>query len=116
MNDYIAKPVQLNRLSEALGRWLGPAVQSETAPIEGAVALNRDSSVFDEGALLTRLLDDRALAGEIIRGFLADCPIQLTILCERIEEGDNEGVRRQAHKVKGPPVRSRRRTCALSPK
>jgi len=91
MSDYLAKPVQLKRLSEVLAKWLNTAS-------DGA---GQGPVVFDEQDLLGRLLDDRALAGKVIRGFLSDCPVQLAALAERIEAGDFEGVRRQAHKVKG---------------
>ena len=60
-----------------------------------------DVSRFDESALLTRLLNDRELVAEILRGFLADFPRQLRLLSERLEQGDAEGAWRQAHKVKG---------------
>ncbi|HVZ16493.1 MAG TPA: response regulator, partial [Terriglobales bacterium] len=102
MNDYLSKPVQLGRLAEVLNKWLGLAAQTEAveAP-KGNRPEAADSPAFAENELLSRLLDDRPLASEIIRGFLADCPVQLSLLRERLEAGDKEGARRQAHSVKG---------------
>lgn len=102
MNDYLSKPLQLGRLAEVLNKWLGLATQTEAveAP-KGNSPEAAESPAFAENELLSRLLDDRPLASEIIRGFLADCPVQLARLCERLDAGDEEGARRQAHKIKG---------------
>jgi HPt (histidine-containing phosphotransfer) domain-containing protein len=51
--------------------------------------------------MLGRLMGDRELAAEIILGFLANAPDQLTQLCARIDEADASGARLQAHALKG---------------
>jgi HPt (histidine-containing phosphotransfer) domain-containing protein len=59
------------------------------------------NAVFDEEALLNRVMNDRELAGKIMRGFLGDCPSQLENLRKRIEEADAPGAGSQAHTLKG---------------
>jgi PAS domain S-box-containing protein len=90
MNDYLAKPVDIERLAEVLARWL-PAPAAE----------QRDTAVFDEDALLRRLMGDRQLAGTVLAGFLRNVPSQLRNLRARIEEADAPGSRLQAHALKG---------------
>jgi signal transduction histidine kinase/FixJ family two-component response regulator len=91
MNDYLSKPVEMDRLRELLLKWLPAAgVPTETA-----------APVFDEGSFLSRLMNDRELAGAVIRGFLEDCPVQLALLSVRLSEADAPGAGSQAHKIKG---------------
>lgn len=58
-------------------------------------------AIFNEEALLNRVMNDRELAGKIMRGFLGDCPSQLEKLRKRIEEADAPGAGLQAHTLKG---------------
>jgi HPt (histidine-containing phosphotransfer) domain-containing protein len=46
-------------------------------------------------------MNDRELAGAVIRGFLEDCPVQLALLSVRLSEADAPGAGSQAHKIKG---------------
>jgi len=102
MNDYLAKPVQLGRLSAVLQKWIGHSAQTKDGEGQPPTCSEAaGSSVFDETDLLARLLNDRELASEILRGFLADCPRQLALLSERLDECDTEETRLQAHKIKG---------------
>jgi two-component system sensor histidine kinase/response regulator len=87
MNDYLAKPVDIKRLSEVLAKWL-PGSKT-------------DRTVFDQDALLQRLMGDRQLAGKILKGFLQDVPTQLNNLRRRIDAADAPGARLQAHALKG---------------
>jgi PAS domain S-box-containing protein len=88
MSDYLAKPVDLERLAEVLAKWL---------PAAGGAPL----AVFDGGALLGRLMGDRRLAEAVVGGFLADVPTQLERLRQRVAEGDAAAVFAQAHALKG---------------
>jgi PAS domain S-box-containing protein len=88
MNDYLSKPVELGPLAAALAKWLpDPSL--------------RNKEVFDESALLRRLMDDRKLAGVVIEAFLHDAPSQLMNLHKGIEQGDVPGARTQAHTLRG---------------
>ena len=98
MDDYLSKPMRLRDLSGLVRKW---APDEEEHPASQEESTAREAPLFDERELLDRLMDDRALAAEIVRGFLADCPRQLAILAERIEASDRDGAKLQAHKVKG---------------
>src|ERR1039457_5445490 len=98
MNDYLAKPVELDRLADMLAKWLG---RTDDRFSSSAALPSKANAVFHEAALLGRLMNDRELAGKILRGFLSDCPSQLENLRRRIEEADAPGAGRQAHALKG---------------
>jgi PAS domain S-box-containing protein len=98
MNDYLAKPVELDRLADMLAKWLG---RTDDRSSSSAALPSKANAVFHEAALLGRLMNDRELAGKILRGFLSDCPSQLENLRRRIEEADAPGAGRQAHALKG---------------
>jgi len=92
MSDYLAKPVELHRLAEILSRWtVTPASQGLRSSIE----------IFDERALLERLMNDRQLATKVMQGFLSDFPRQLDQLGRKIAESDALGAGLQAHAMKG---------------
>ena len=90
MNDYLAKPVDLERLADALARALPVCGDGEPA-----------RAVFDGEALLRRLMGDRQLAGAVLSGFLQDAPSRLNDLRVRLEEADAPSARLQAHALKG---------------
>jgi len=101
MDEYLRKPIDPRRLAEAVGKWLpAPPPASQPEPPDSPVP-EEAASVFDQGELLGRLMGDRRVAGIIVTGFLQDAPSQLRRLGERLQEGDAEGVRRQAHRLKG---------------
>ena len=90
MNDYLAKPVDLDRLAEALARWLPASGAQDQAP-----------DLFDEKALLWRLMGDRRLARIVLKGFLEDVPSHLDHLRRRLDGADRAGASSQAHALKG---------------
>jgi HPt (histidine-containing phosphotransfer) domain-containing protein len=76
-----------------LARWL-PAPSGETDRVPPTV-------VFNEGDLLRRLMGDRQLAGVVVQGFLDEAPSLLSNLRKRLDEEDANGVRSQAHTIRG---------------
>ncbi len=111
MNDYVAKPIHPTSLAATLQKWLprqteghsnetiptlseeplGPTIENETPAL----------SVFDEAALVHRLMGDRTLAREIVTCFLEETPRQLAALAARLRAGDIPGAERLAHSIKG---------------
>jgi len=83
-----------------LARWL-PASAAPEAARSGKPADAPAAAVFDEQALLQRLMGDRRTAGRILDGFLKDAPSQLERLRQRVEEADAPGARIQAHALEG---------------
>jgi len=104
MNDFIAKPVDLERLAEVLAHWLsGPCTcgpEHRMEEISGA-DVKTVAKVFNEEDLLGRLMNDRPLAEVIVKGFLDDTPSRLDSLRRRLDEKDAQGARSQAHTLKG---------------
>jgi CheY-like chemotaxis protein len=92
MNDYLAKPMDLEHLANVIARWTKP---------RGIAPKENKMNIFNPDALLRRLMGDRQIAGIILGGFLADAPSQLKALSELIDNADAPGVRLQAHSLKG---------------
>jgi CheY-like chemotaxis protein/HPt (histidine-containing phosphotransfer) domain-containing protein len=108
MDDYIAKPVTPESLARIIRKWLArhgssesDAPQSRSLPAEAAPATNPDVMVFDETALLQRVMGDRPLAREVVAGFIGDIPKQIESLKTYLQAGDAQGAERQAHTIKG---------------
>jgi len=106
MDDYIVKPVTLDRLAAALTKChplaAGIALDAVAAPlvvqqsIAASTALDRD--------VLDQLRDDlggTAAVRELIKSFLDQTPSVLSALREAAERADLPSIRRAAHMIKG---------------
>ena len=106
MDDYIVKPVTLDRLAAALAkcRPLAAATAPEAAavpPVEkqkiaAGTALDRD--VLDQ---LREDLGGPAALREVIRSFLDQTPSVLSALRDAAARADVPSIRRAAHMIKG---------------
>ena len=101
MNDYLAKPVELHQLSAMLAKWLPAPAAADLADALPVDPKLPGPTIFDQDALLRRLLGDRNLAGAILRSFVGGCPGRLNELRQRIAEADASGARQVAHALKG---------------
>jgi len=90
MSDYLAKPVDLERLAEVLAKWLSKPEAGEPG-----------KPIFDEDSLVRRLMGDRELASAVLKGFIEDVPTQLNNLRQRLDAADAAGARSVAHTLKG---------------
>ena len=104
MNEYLAKPVEFERLADVLARWLPVAGGSESVQTPGPQSGEPTRVTFNLEGLLRRLMGGRQLASIVLRGFVRNAPSQLNDLRARIEEADATGARLQAHALKGSPA------------
>lgn len=96
MNDFVTKPVTLERLRAALER---TSVPSPAAPDLSVMA---DSATIDT-AFLRQLGDDIGPDGvvEMLRMFLEDAPMHMAAIQRAAAEGASQTVRREAHALAG---------------
>ena len=87
MDDYLAKPLRPEELDEVLGRWLGfaPAVEA----------------IIDDARMRTFRDDYPDIVDQLLDLFLNSTPPLLDELREAVDAGDDDGLRRTAHKLKG---------------
>jgi two-component system sensor histidine kinase/response regulator len=100
MNDFVSKPVELERLVSVLTTWL-PRLHSSEEPPAPRAAEKPATDAFDSEALLKRLMGDRELAGFVVEEFLGDTSSRLDALRKRLLDGDGTGARAEAHALRG---------------
>ena len=99
MDDYVSKPVQPRKLSDAIERRLGGAAEKPPGPAPTTEPSDKD--VLDRAALLETLDGDEESWNEIIETFVDDVPEQLAKLKQGLDGNDAALVERQAHRIKG---------------
>ena len=90
MDDYLAKPLRPDELDRVLGRWLG------LGPHAAAT-----KALVDEARLRTLRDDYAEIAGQLADLFAGTTPALLDELGAAHADGDDEALRRAAHKLKG---------------
>lgn len=113
MNDYISKPIVIERLVEVLEKWVPDKIQIEKEPTTvvkktvpdrehiSASAHTDMPMVFDYKSFMKRVMEDKELARTILNSFMEDVPKQIEILKKYIEEKHVYEAERQAHSIKG---------------
>jgi len=109
MNDYVAKPVSLHALAEALSNWLPPGAATADQPalalpatrVSEATPPQPEARVFDKDGFMARMMEDEELAHQVIACFLSDLPRQLTALKDALQTGDTASTACAAHAIKG---------------
>jgi PAS domain S-box-containing protein len=110
MNDYIAKPVTFQALSQLLNRWLRRmdfSTQRSVArdvvptPLCATGQPRPPAPAFAQAELLERLMGDHSLAQTVVNAFLLDAPNQLRALEALIEAHDPVALGRLAHRLRG---------------
>jgi signal transduction histidine kinase/DNA-binding response OmpR family regulator/HPt (histidine-containing phosphotransfer) domain-containing protein len=98
MDDYLTKPVTLERLSGALARLFpgGPGPATVAAAID-----HLDHPAGDLATALRHAGGDRRLLREILMIFREDCPAHLRAIREALTQGHPQELERVAHSLKG---------------
>jgi len=91
MDDFLAKPVSLAVLGEALRRWV------QHVPTVGELPNTVDTTVLDS---LAADLGDARVVTELVRTFLDELQGRRTALADACAEGDIVSARRAAHTLK----------------
>jgi len=108
MNDYISKPIKLDKLKESLSNCkrleiyetslLPPVSDIENKEIK--LSFNHKDK-FDRQALMENLEGDEALFKELIDIFLDTIPSEIESLKDALNKKDSVMARRYAHSIKG---------------
>jgi CheY-like chemotaxis protein len=99
MDDYVTKPLTLERLELALNRWLGEArepgqVAADAGPPESGEPVSLET-------LARASVGDEALRRELVALFETENAERLNAIERSLEAGDLEAARREAHTMKG---------------
>ncbi len=101
MDDYVTKPINPQKLQEAIGRCFGdPNKKDRKIPKEKKVKALSEN-IFDKSTLLERLGNDEEIYTEVIQLFLEDMPLEIEVLQQAFANNDTTLVKRQAHTIKG---------------
>jgi PAS domain S-box-containing protein len=106
MDDYLTKPFEVPALIAILEKWLPsprqnpPSQDLPVAPAQPASGSGAEP-IFDRAEFLDRIMNDEAIAREVISAFMADLPVQIAKLKAYAAAGDATQVGKQAHKIKG---------------
>lgn len=98
MDGYVAKPLWAEELFAVMERLTATTTE---APLENQSQRAGMPEVLDYGALLARVDRDMELLQEIVRLFLTDCPRHLAELHAALARGDQDGLVRTVHSLKG---------------
>ncbi|NOZ08584.1 MAG: response regulator [FCB group bacterium] len=98
MNDYIAKPIDPEKLKHTLQKW-----NPDNEPIAKSVDVQWevDKAIFDRAGLLERLGGDEAFLKEMMVLFLTETPQQIKSIELALEEQEADKTRKIAHALKG---------------
>ena len=96
-NDFLNKPVEIQRLSETLQRFLAVDESIEPEPIS---TTRSQASQGEEQAVRSSFAEDHAFFA-ILTEYLAELPFRVKVLRAAAEEGDQASTLKEAHKIRG---------------
>jgi PAS domain S-box-containing protein len=101
MDDFLAKPIDIDQLTAILQHWLAPQREADIAPTAPpATVSTAHRPVFDEQALLASLGGNAGLARVIIDSAMDDLPRYFDQLEQSIATGDTLIAKRVVHTMK----------------
>ncbi|HEY3381210.1 MAG TPA: response regulator [Vicinamibacterales bacterium] len=95
MDDYLSKPLEPERLADAVSKWVVRPAQ--LAPTVAPTALPG----IDDEELLRRCMNKRPLADRLVRKFAEQAAGDLRELAAGIMDGDADSLRATSHRLKG---------------
>jgi two-component system sensor histidine kinase/response regulator len=102
MDDYLSKPINVEKLTAMLERWLSVGTSRPVSEQpEGSSRQEDGLPVFDQKHLISQLAGDRELARTIIQMATEDIPGYFDQLEQAIAAGNWKDAKRQAHTLKG---------------
>jgi len=104
MVDFLAKPLQVGALAQALERWVDQREVAAGPAAPAPAAASEDGPVLDSGRLQEfRDYDDEELSTtrEVIALFQADAPARVEAIAAAVAAGDAEALSQAAHALKG---------------
>ena len=101
MDGYIAKPLRLQAIEDAIQRFaIGAAAGiAPASPPEASRAAK--PAAFNSESFAGSVMGSRQLARRIIRRFVDDMPRQIALLAQAVADADAPRVRLLAHSIKG---------------
>lgn len=100
MDDYIAKPVNIEALAAVLKKWLlkkDEEMQDNNTEQEETQA----TMIWDRAGTLERFGGKEKLLGLVVNSFLADVPMQIQSLSLALKENNPKNAQLHAHSIKG---------------
>ncbi len=89
MDDYLSKPLQMDKLLAALEKWTGPLISGYS------------TDVFDANEFVIRNLGDMQLSRDAATIFISCVPEYGESIRTALAAGDADALRQAAHKLKG---------------
>jgi len=112
MDDYLAKPLDIERLRDCLERHCGACPPTHADAGEPLRPVPHGSAPVDWDALLQAAAADEAEAHELVRLFIACGDESLAAIAAAVGIGDLSAVREHAHSLKGASVTLTARSVA----
>ena len=100
MDDYLSKPIQLDRVQDVLDKWLPERDNCHPPPTPGS-APEKQSAYLDRQGLMELVGNDVELANEILQGFLEDLPGMIASIKDGLDSKDAAAAQRETHVLKG---------------
>jgi len=99
MDDHLTKPIQPQRLSEVIRRWVEK--QDLTQPEVLSMEPVDEEEVLDITGFLERLGGNGSIFRKSLSMFLSDAPDQIERIRQHLKDEDLAGVQLRAHSLKG---------------
>jgi len=101
MNDYMAKPLQLDTLHEILARWIPDLTKSAEPTAAPHAPQPEPPPVLDLDAVMDRLYGDRELLHSLLAISMEDLPKNLVKLQDAIADQKVDHIIHELHSIKG---------------